>query len=201
VIGPAVYVHPSAIVECDTVGPGTRIWAFAHVLKGALIGRNCNICDHCFIEGNVRIGDNVTVKTGVSLWDSVTIEDDVFIGPCVAFTNDIYPRSKRYPERYVPTLVRKGASLGANCTIVAGVTIGVYAMVGAGTVVTRDVPDFALFYGNPGRVRGYACKCAKVLRFANRRRMTCECGEGYQLRKGAWVNVAEASRDRIRQSR
>ncbi len=195
-----VHVHPAAIVESDHIGAGTRIWAFAHVLKGAVIGSNCNICDHCFIEGNVRIGNNVTVKTGVSLWDSVTVEDDVFIGPCVAFTNDVYPRSKRYPDRYVPTLIRRGASLGANCTVVAGVTVGAYAMIGAGTVVTRSVPDFALVYGNPGRPRGFVCKCSRAFRFSKRHRATCECGEEYRLSGGACINVAEAARGAVRQS-
>jgi acetyltransferase-like isoleucine patch superfamily enzyme len=149
------YKHPAAIVETPHVGDATRIWAFAHVLARAVIGRECNVCDHVFIENDVRIGDRVTVKCGVQLWDGVTLEDDVFVGPNVTFTNDPAPRSRRRPERFTPTRVRRGASIGANATILPGVTIGRGAMVGAGAVVTVEVPANAIVSGNPAQIRGY----------------------------------------------
>lgn len=149
------YRDPHAVVESDSIGPGTRIWAFAHVLPGARIGADCNICDHVFIENQVVIGNRVTIKCGVQVWDGVTIEDDVFVGPNVSFTNDPFPRSKAHLPEPVRTLVRKGASLGANATILAGLTIGQHAMVGAGAVVTRSIPAHAIAYGNPARISGY----------------------------------------------
>ena len=148
-------IHSQAIVESLSVGPRTRVWAFAHILPGAQIGSDCNICDGVFIEGQSVIGNRVTVKCGVQVWDGVTLEDDVFIGPNATFTNDRFPHSGQHPESYTKTLVRAGASIGANATIVAGVTIGESAMVGAGAVVTRDVPPGAVVYGNPARVRGW----------------------------------------------
>jgi acetyltransferase-like isoleucine patch superfamily enzyme len=153
---PRFFAHPNALVESAEIGERTRIWAFAHVLAGARIGADGNICDHTFIEGGVRIGDRVTIKCGVQLWDGVAIEDDVFIGPNATFTNDPFPRSRRRPERFTRTLVRRGASIGANATILPGVTIGPEAMIGAGAVVTRDVPARAIVVGNPGYVTGYA---------------------------------------------
>ncbi len=149
--------HPTALVQSTKIGRGTRIWAFVNILPGAVIGQDCNICDHVFIENQVRIGDRVTIKCGVSIWDGVTIEDDVFVGPGAAFTNDRFPRSKQYLDRPVPTWIRQGASIGANATIIAGTTVGVYAMVGAGAVVTHDVPPYAIVVGNPARVQGYVC--------------------------------------------
>jgi UDP-2-acetamido-3-amino-2,3-dideoxy-glucuronate N-acetyltransferase len=149
------FVHPSGICETSDVGAETRIWAFAHVLAGAHIGRECNICDHVFIENDVVIGDRVTIKCGVSIWDGLRIEDDVFVGPNVAFTNDAFPRSKVHLDEFPQTVVRRGASLGANCTILPDITIGVEAMVGAGSVLTRDVPPFAIVVGNPARIIGY----------------------------------------------
>lgn len=142
-------------METSDIGPGTSIWAFAHVLAGARIGADCNICDHTFIEGGVVVGDRVTLKCGVQLWEGVTLEDDVFIGPNATFTNDPFPRSRRRPARYARTFVRAGASVGANATILPGLTIGVRAMVGAGAVVTRDVPPLAIVRGNPAVVAGY----------------------------------------------
>lgn len=149
------FQHPQAIVESQKIGRETRIWAFAHVLPGAEIGEDCNICDHVFVENDVKLGNRVTVKSGVQLWDGVIAEDDVFIGPNVTFTNDLFPRSKHYLEKYEKTLIRQGASIGANATILAGVTIGRNAMVGAGSVVTRDVPPNAIVVGNPASIKGY----------------------------------------------
>ncbi len=149
------YQHPQALVETKTIGKGTRVWAFAHILPGAVIGSECNICDHVFIENKVTMGDRVTIKCGVQLWDGVMLEDDVFIGPNATFTNDSFPRSRQYPAEFPKTHVRKGASIGANATILPGLTIGQNAMVGAGAVVTRDVPPNAIVVGNPARITGY----------------------------------------------
>jgi acetyltransferase-like isoleucine patch superfamily enzyme len=149
------FVHPRAIVETASVGKGTRIWAFAHVLPGAVVGEDCNVCDHVFIENDVRIGDRVTVKSGVQLWDGLTVEDDVFIGPNATFTNDRLPRSKHPAAPRLRTVVRRRASVGANATVLPGVTIGANAMVGAGAVVTHDVPPNAIVVGNPSRIVGY----------------------------------------------
>jgi acetyltransferase-like isoleucine patch superfamily enzyme/dTDP-4-dehydrorhamnose 3,5-epimerase-like enzyme len=149
------YAHPQAIVETSRIGPGTRVWAFAHILAEAVIGAECNICDHTFIENDVTVGDRVTIKSGVQLWDGIRIEDDVFIGPNATFTNDLLPRSKHHRTEYPTTCVRHGASIGANATILAGVTIGQHAMVGAGAVVTRSVPPYAVVVGNPARISRY----------------------------------------------
>ncbi len=149
------FVHPSAICESQAIGDKTRIWAFAHILPRARLGQDCNVCDHVFIENDVAIGDRVTIKCGVQVWDGVTLEDDVFVGPNVTFTNDPFPRSKQYPAAFSKTLVRKGASIGANATILPGITIGMHSMVGAGAVVTRDVPPYAKVVGNPARIIGY----------------------------------------------
>lgn len=149
------FKHLQALVETDKIGEKTRIWAFVHILPAAKIGADCNICDHVFIENDVIIGDRVTIKSGVQVWDGVRLEDDVFIGPNATFTNDLFPRSKQYPEQYEETFVRAGASIGANATILAGITIGKNAMVGAGSVVTRSVPPNAIVVGNPARITGY----------------------------------------------
>lgn len=148
-------IHPQALCESESVGDGTRIWAFAHVLPGAVIGEDCNICDHVFIENDVIVGNRVTIKSGVQLWDGVRLSDDVFVGPNATFTNDPFPRSKQTPPSFLATDVGRGASIGANATILPGVRIGRQAMVGAGTVVTRDVPPNAVVLGNPGRIAGY----------------------------------------------
>lgn len=149
------FVHDKALVESKDIGDNTRIWAFAHVLPGARVGAECNICDNVFIENDVVLGDRVTVKCGVQLWDGLVLEDDVFVGPNATFTNDLFPRSKQYPEQFGKTLVRQGASIGANATILAGVCIGKNAMVGAGAVVTKSVPPNAVVVGNPARIHGY----------------------------------------------
>jgi acetyltransferase-like isoleucine patch superfamily enzyme len=177
-----VFIHPKAIVEAGNIGEGTRIWAFAHLLEGASVGRNCNICDHTFVEGNVIVGDNVTIKSGVYLWDGVRIEDDVFIGPNATFTNDIRPRSKVYPPQFMCTYIRKGASIGANATIICGINIGEWAIIGAGSVVTKDVPDHAIVYGSPARIKGYVCECAENLTFENSK-AKCKCGKVYELKE------------------
>ena len=149
------FKHETAIVESSAVGAETRIWAFVHILPGAVIGAACNICDHTFIENDVRIGDRVTIKCGVQLWDGITLEDDVFVGPNATFSNDHFPRSGQHPLRYARTLVKRGASIGANATILPGLTIGEKAMVGAGAVVTSNVPPMAIVAGNPARIVGY----------------------------------------------
>lgn len=149
-------IHPTSEVQSKNVGLGTRVWQFCVILEGARIGADCNICSHCFIENDVVVGDRVTVKCGVQLWDGLRVEDDVFIGPNVTFTNDKHPRSRQYPESFSVTSVKKGASIGANATILPGVTIGAGSMVGAGAVVTHDVPAGAVVVGNPARIVGYA---------------------------------------------
>lgn len=156
-IDKTAYLHSHALVDSGaTIGAGTRVWAFAHVLSRAVVGSQCNICDHVFIENDVKVGDRVTVKCGVQLWDGITLEDDVFVGPNATFTNDPFPRSRQYPEHGFPrTLVKRGASIGGNATILPGITIGEGAMIGAGAVVTRDVPPYALAVGNPARVVRY----------------------------------------------
>lgn len=148
-------IHPLSDVQSKKIGTGTNIWQFVVVLANADIGENCNICSHCFIENNVRIGDRVTVKCGVQLWDGITLQSDVFVGPNVTFSNDKYPRSKQYPTEFPKTLIKKSASIGANATILPGITIGVGAMIGAGSVVTKDVPDYALVIGNPAKIIRY----------------------------------------------
>lgn len=150
-----VALHPQALCESTHVGENTRIWAFAHVLAGARIGRDCNICDHVFIENDVIIGDRVTVKSGVQLWDGLRVADDVFIGPNATFSNDKYPKSKHYDRQLLQTHIGRGASIGGGATILPGLKIGAHAMVGAGAVVTHDVPSRAIVSGNPARITGY----------------------------------------------
>lgn len=151
----SVFVHPQALCESAAIGENTRVWAFAHVLPGARIGRDCNICDHVFLENDVVIGDRVTVKSGVQLWDGLRVADDVFIGPNATFSNDKYPRSKQYQAEVLRTHVGRGASIGGGATILPGLRIGARAMVGAGAVVTQDVPARAIVFGNPARIVGY----------------------------------------------
>lgn len=140
-----MFIHPLSDVQSNNIGQDTKIWQFCVVLEKAVIGKNCNICAHVLIENDVIIGDNVTVKSGVQLWDGIRIEDNVFIGPNVTFTNDLYPRSKKYPEKFLQTIVKKGASIGANATIIPGITIGENAMIAAGSIVTKDVPANTLY--------------------------------------------------------
>lgn len=144
-------IHPLSDVQSKDIGENTSVWQYAVILPGATIGNNCNINCHTFIENDVKIGNNVTIKAGVFLWDGIIIEDNVFIGPNVSFVNDKFPRSKQYPEEFQKTVIRKGASLGANATILGGITIGENAMIGAGAVVTKDVPANTLWVGNPAK--------------------------------------------------
>lgn len=175
---PDVYVHERGLCESDQVGPRTRIWAFAHVMAGARIGADCNVCGHAFVEAGAILGDRVTVKNGVLVWDRVTIEDDVFLGPGAVFTNDLRPRAsvKKGREEFLPTLVRQGATIGANATIVCGVTVGRQAMVAAGAVVISDVADHALVVGSPARAIGWVCDCGSALSTE----LSCGCGRTYR---------------------
>ncbi|MFM4704347.1 acyltransferase [Aeromonas bivalvium] len=147
-----MFIHPLSDVHSSSIGMGTRIWQYSVILEGAVIGENCNVCAHTLIENDVIVGNNVTIKSGVYLWDGITIENNVFLGPSVTFTNDKYPRSKVYPDEYMRTRIKEGASLGANATILPGITIGKNSMVGAGAVVTKDVPDNVLVVGNPAKI-------------------------------------------------
>ena len=190
-LDPSVFVHAAALCETSDVGPRTRIWAFAHVMHGARVGADCNVCDHAFIESGAVVGDRVTIKNGVVVWDRVTIGDDVFVGPNAVFTNDLVPRAavKKPREQFLPTVVQRGASIGANATIVCGVTLGAYALVGAGAVVVSDVPAHALVVGNPARRIAWVCACGE--------RVTppaaCGCGRRYRLRDELAGLVAETS--------
>lgn len=159
------YIHPKALCESKRVGKGTRIWAFTHVAKGAVIGEDCNLGEGVYVEDGVTVGNRCTIKNGIALWHSVHLEDDVFLGPNVALMNDLTPRAflKRGPESFDPTFLRRGASVGANATLVCGVTIGEFALIGAGAVVTKDVAPHALVVGNPGRQVGLVCFCGARL--------------------------------------
>lgn len=183
------FIHPTAIVESEDIGEETRIWHFVHVRQGAKIGRNCNIGKGVYIDTGVVIGNNVKIQNFATIYRGVVIEDDVFIGPAVVFTNDLYPRAFIWGEdRIVPTLVKKGASIGANSTIVCGVKIGEYAMIGAGSVVTKDVPPFGLVYGNPARLKGFVCYCGKKLKDVVEKKedrivYRCSCGKEVEIRE------------------
>ena len=190
------FQHPNALIDDGvSIGAGTRVWAFAHIVKGATVGRDCNICDHTFIEGGVSIGDRVTVKCGVYLWDGVVLEDDVYVGPCVAFTNDPYPRSKKYLPEYARTILKRGCSIGANATILPGIIIGQWSMIGAGSIVTRSVPDYALVVGNPARPKGWICRCGRPLPIDKNGILRCECGKLFQLRTEQIEEITNEDRD------
>jgi UDP-2-acetamido-3-amino-2,3-dideoxy-glucuronate N-acetyltransferase len=182
IVDGAVFAHPHALIEKGAkLGSGSRVWAFAHVLKGAVVGKDCNLCDHILIEGKVRLGNRVTVKSGVFLWDGLIAEDDVFIGPAAVFVNDLRPRSRNTQWKCLQTLLQQGCSIGANATVLAGLQIGRFAMVGAGAVVTRDVTDFALVVGNPARFRSWVCRCGRTLTF-RKSLSICDCGWQYRSR-------------------
>ncbi len=178
-LDPSVFVHERALCETTDVGPRTRIWAFAHVMPGARIGADCNLGDHSFIESGAVVGDRVTIKNGVAVWDKVTLADEVFVGPNAVFTNDPTPRAafRKPPERFLATVVGRGTSIGANATIVCGVTLGEHALIGAGAVVARDVPAHGLVVGNPGRRIGWVCACGETLTAE----LDCACGRRYRL--------------------
>jgi acetyltransferase-like isoleucine patch superfamily enzyme len=184
------FVHSTAIVDSEQIGAGTRIWAFSHVLKGAVIGEQCNIGDHCFIEGGAIIGSRVTMKNSNMVWEGVTIADGAFIGPHVFFTNDLYPRSPRLQEaahRYEnhgwlsETHIGYGASLGAAAVILAGITVGEFATIGAGAVISKDVAAHALMVGNPARQIGWVCRCGLRLDIRQDQITKCHCGDEYSL--------------------
>jgi UDP-2-acetamido-3-amino-2,3-dideoxy-glucuronate N-acetyltransferase len=179
-------IHSSAQTEGASIGSGTRVWQFCIILPKAQIGFDCNICAHVFIESDVVIGSRVTVKSGVQLWDGTRIEDDVFIGPNATFTNDRIPRSRKRRSLLV-TRVQRHATIGANATVLPGLTIGQAAMVSAGAVVTRDVPDHALMIGNPARRKGWACLCGETLRDSGLR---CKCGKRYKRSADGLVPVS-----------
>jgi acetyltransferase-like isoleucine patch superfamily enzyme len=169
-------IDDTAVVKSGKIGLETKIWQFVVILEGAIIGKNCNICAHCFIENDVKIGDNVTVKCGVSIWDGIEICEDVFIGPNVSFTNDPRPRSKKHLSSYLKTVIKKNASIGANSTIIAGITIGENAMIGAGSVVTKDIPANTLWYGCPAKFESNVCDCGENLD----KDLSCKkCGADY----------------------
>jgi len=192
--GISYMAHPLALVESDEIGEGTRIWAFAHVMKNARIGWGCNIGEHCYIEQGVTLGNNVTVKNGVNVWRGVTIEDDVFLGPNCVLTNDPNPRAyiKKSADSLVETLIRNDATVGANATIVCGVAIGQYAFIGAGAVVIRSVPDFALVVGNPARQIGWMCQCAQRIPMTAKADAVCcsHCQRPYRRGENGLVPVS-----------
>lgn len=172
-----VFVHEKGLCESESVGAGTRVWGFAHVMAGAVVGRDCNICGHAFIERGARLGNGVVVKNGVQVWDGVELEDEVFAGPNATFTNDFRPRAASDEFELSRTLVRRGATIGANATIVCGITIGEHAFIGAGAVVHRDVAAHALVVGNPGVRVGWVCVCGQRLDDD----LACACGRRYGL--------------------
>jgi UDP-2-acetamido-3-amino-2,3-dideoxy-glucuronate N-acetyltransferase len=178
-LDPSVFVHERSLCESEEVGPRTRIWAFAHVMRGAVVGSDCNIGEHCFIESGASLGNRVTVKNGVAVWDGVDIEDEVFVGPYAVFTNDRNPRVafKKTRDAFLPTRIERGATIGANATIGCGLTIGEGAFIGAGAVVTATVPRYALMVGNPARRTGWMCACGERLPAELR----CGCGRAYSV--------------------
>jgi acetyltransferase-like isoleucine patch superfamily enzyme len=182
------WTHPNALVEAETIGAGTRVWAWSHVMKGAVVGRDCNLGEHVFVESGAVVGDRVTLKNGVQVWEGVTLEDEVFVGPNATFTNDLYPRSPRSgaaEDRYkdkswlARTRVCRGASIGANATVVCGTEIGSFAMVGAGAVVVKSVPPFGRVAGVPARLLGYACMCGRPLPAESSMPVCSACGRAY----------------------
>lgn len=180
----AIKVHPTAEVQTKMIGDGTIIWQHCVILSKAKIGENCNINFNVFIENDVVIGNNVTIKPGVQIWDGVNIEDDVFIGPNVTFTNDLTPRSKQYPASFTKTTVEKGASIGANSTILAGIKIGKYSMIGAGSVVTKGIAPFTLWFGNPAHHKGFITQNGTILDL----NLKDKIGKQYKFVKGELIS-------------
>lgn len=177
------YIDDKAVVKTDKIGRDSAIWQFCVVLDGAKIGSNVNINAHCLVENDVVIGNDVTIKSGVYLWDGIIIEDKVQIGPNATFTNDKYPRAKAHDFELERTVVKEGASIGAAATILGGTTIGRYALLGADTLITKDVPDYALVYGTPAEIHGYVCECAQKLEFKDDIAIctTKDCGKQYRM--------------------
>lgn len=188
------YRHPTAIVDSDNIGEGSKIWHFVHIRERSNIGKNCNIGKSVYIDIDVKIGNSVKIQNFVSIYKGVEIEDEVFVGPSVVFTNDLYPRSFIWREdKVVQTIVKKGSSIGANSTIICGLTIGEYAMIGAGSVVTKDVPPFGLVFGNPARLKGFVCYCGEKLEKIIEKKeediiYECECGKIVKIRKELIIN-------------
>ena len=180
-------IHPSADVQSTRIGAGTAIWQFCVVLKDAIIGKNCNINCHVFIENDVIIGDNVTIKPGVQIWNGLRIGNNVFVGPNVTFTNDLIPRSKLYPDNFLQTIISDGASIGANATILAGIKIGPGALVGAGSVVTKDIPAYTVWYGNPATLKGYITETNVLLD----KDLKSKNGDKFELRNGVLTPIRE----------
>ena len=180
------FQHEKALVSPRAkIGANTRIWAFANIQDGVTIGENCNICDGCFVEKGVVIGSNVTMKNGVALFEGMTVEDHVFLGQNSTFVNDRHPRSQKSDWKLEKTLIKEGATIGANATVLCGITIGEFAVVGAGSVVTKNVANYQIVVGNPARERGWACRCGKILPNDHR----CSCGSNYQLKnEGLFLN-------------
>ena len=185
------FLHEDAVVESENVGEGTRIWRNVHVMPGAVIGKNCNIGEGCYIEDRVRIGNGVTVKNNVAIWDNITLEDDVFIGPAVVFTNDLRPRAqyKKRPEDLIGILVKRGATIGANSTIICGITINEYTFIGAGSVVTKDIPPHHIVYGNPAHFKGLMCRCTESIPLG-KSKFHCKCGLQYEIRDTVVLKVS-----------
>ena len=188
----SAFIHRDAVVESKRIGEGTRIWRNVHILPGAAVGKDCNIGEGCYLENRVTVGNGVTIKNNVALWDNTVIEDGVFIGPAVVFTNDLKPRAhrKKKPEELGGVIIKKGATIGANATLVSGITVGEYALVGAGSVVTRDVPSYHMVYGNPARFRGLVCRCAAAIP-AGKSRFQCSCGLRYLIKGKKVVEVSQ----------
>jgi acetyltransferase-like isoleucine patch superfamily enzyme len=184
------FIHPNALVETDQIGDGTRIWAFAHVQQGVTLGTNCNVGDHAFIERGVTVGNNVTIKNGVCVWEHVEVADNVFLGPNVVLTNDLTPRSRATDWVPVKTHIGEGVSIGANATIVCGISLGQRALIGAGSVVTRDVRPFELVYGNPATHRGWVCFCGTPLPDKNPMSECPRCARKYQITEEGVEEIA-----------
>lgn len=186
-----VFIHTDALVETATIGSGTRVWRNAHIMFGAVIGQDCNIGENCYIEGHVKIGSGVTIKNNVAIWDNIILEDAVFVGPAAVFTNDLRPRAfnKKTPADLVATIIKTGATIGANATIVCGITVHKYAFIGAGSVVTKDVQPYTMVFGNPAEFKGFMCRCSEMFT-SYQGKYHCKCGSSYYIDNN---NITEIS--------